>query len=140
MAFKFSGKNKTIVAGLLCSVALLVTLSACASGSGESAPSGSAGTAAGPVQEIKVDMGDFFYTPGDITVKSGTVRFVLTNVGATAHRFSIKTGDTVKWTSKNVGAGRESILEVELPPGNYALGCTLGDHEARGSVGTLTVQ
>ncbi|MDP2728915.1 MAG: cupredoxin domain-containing protein [Dehalococcoidales bacterium] len=140
MVFRFSGKNKPIVTGLLCSVALLVALSGCSSGSQESATKSQTGASAEPAQEIKVDMGDFFYTPSDITVKSGKVRFVLTNVGATAHRFSIKTGDTVTWTSKNVGAGRESILEVELPPGSYNLGCTLGDHEARGAKGKLTVQ
>lgn len=140
MVFRFSGGKKTIVAGLLCSVALLVALPACASGSPESAASSQTGATTGPAQEVKVEMGDFFYKPNDLTVKSGKVRFILTNVGATAHRFSIKTGDTVTWTSKNVGAGRESILEVELPPGSYNLGCTLGDHEARGSAGKLTAQ
>lgn len=141
MAFRLSGRNKPIVAGLLCSVALLVTLSACSSGSQESAPKSQTGaSAAGPAQEVKVEMGDFFYKPDDISLKAGQVRFILTNVGATAHRFSIKTGDTVTWTSKNVGAGREGILDVELPLGSYNLGCTLGDHEKRGAAGKLTVQ
>ncbi|MBI4295983.1 MAG: cupredoxin domain-containing protein [Chloroflexi bacterium] len=140
MSFKFNAKKRA-VAGLLGLVALLVALSACGGGSSVgSADKGQSGAAAGPVQEIKVAMGDFYYNPGDVTVKSGKVRFVLTNVGATAHRFSIKTGGTVTATSKNVGAGREGILEVDLQAGTYKLGCTLGDHEARGSVGTLTVQ
>ena len=138
MVFRLNGKKWALV-GLLCLTALL-GLSACSSGSPESAPNSQTGTAAGPAQEVKVEMGDFFYKPDDITLKAGKVRFVLTNVGATAHRFSIKTGDTVKWTSKNVGAGREGSLEVDLAPGNYKLGCPLGDHEARGSVGKLIVQ
>lgn len=144
MVFRFSGKNKSIVTGLLCLIALSVVLSACGSGSESSAPSGqtpvTSGATATPAQEVRVAMGDFYYDPGDITLKSGNAKFILTNVGATAHRFSIKTGDTVKWTSRNVGAGREGVLEVDLPPGTYTLGCTLGDHEARGSVGKLTVQ
>ena len=138
MVFRLNGKKWALV-GLLCLTALL-GLSACSSGSPESAPNSQTGTAAGPAQEVKVEMGDFFYKPDDISLKAGKVRFILTNVGATAHRFSIKTGDTVKWTSKNVGAGRGSILEVELPPGSYNLGCTLGDHEKRGAAGKLTVQ
>lgn len=139
MVFKLSGERWALV-GLL-GLAALVGLSACGGSSAPaSAPGGKTGTTTGAAQEIKVEMGDFFYKPSNITAKAGKVTFVLTNVGATAHRFSIKTGDTVKWTSKNVGAGRESTLELELPPGSYNLGCTLGDHEKRGSVGTLTVQ
>ncbi|MBI2830251.1 MAG: cupredoxin domain-containing protein [Chloroflexi bacterium] len=139
MKFMFGGKRRVLV-GLL-GLIVLVVLSACSGGGSElSADKGQTSASAGPAQEVKVAMGDFYYQPGDITVKSGKVRFVLTNVGATAHRFSIKTGDTVKWTSKNVGAGREGILEVDLPTGTYKLGCTLGDHEARGAAGKLTVQ
>lgn len=140
MGFKFSGKNKAIVTGLLCSAGLLVALSGCSSGSPESVTKSQTGAAAGPAQEIRVAMGDFFYDPGNITLKSGKVKFILTNTGATAHRFSIKTGDTVTATSKNIGAGREGVLEVDLPAGSYNLGCTLGDHEKRGSIGKLTVQ
>ncbi|MBI3979742.1 MAG: cupredoxin domain-containing protein [Chloroflexi bacterium] len=84
-------------------------------------------------------MGDFFYDPKEITLKSGKVKFVLSNVGATAHRFSIN-GEGVKVSTNNVGAGREGALTVELRPGTYKMGCTLGDHEARGSVGQITVQ
>ncbi len=123
---------------LLCSSALLVG-AACSSGSGGSKTPAPVPAAQGPVQEIKVAMGDFFYDPKEITIKAGTVRFVLTNVGATAHRFAIS-GDGVNASSKNVGAGRENILEVMLPPGTYKMGCTLGDHEKRGSVGKITVQ
>lgn len=139
MVFRFNGKKRTIT-GLLCLIALLGALPARGSDSAGSPANNQTSAGVKPVQEVKVAMGDFFYKPNDITVKSGKVRFMLTNVGATAHRFSIKTGDTVNWTSKNVGAGRESVLEVELPPGTYKMGCTLGDHEKRGSVGKLTVQ
>ncbi len=132
----FGGKKRFITGALALTASLLV-LSAC--GSEGSTPNGQTSADEGPVQEIRVEMGDFFYNPGEITAEAGKVRFILANVGATAHRFSI-TGGEVKASSKNVGAGRESSLEVELPPGTYKLGCTLGDHEARGSVGTLTVR
>lgn len=134
----FNGKKRT-VAGLLCLIALMVALSACGPGSEGSAAKGEANAAAGAVQEVKVAMGDFFYEPSDITAKAGKVKFVLSNVGATAHRFAIK-GEGFNASSKNVGAGREQVWEVELPPGTYRMGCTLGDHEKRGSVGTIVVQ
>ncbi|MBI4329680.1 MAG: cupredoxin domain-containing protein [Chloroflexi bacterium] len=139
MSFKFNVKKQG-VAGLLGLVALLLALPACGGGSSVGgADKGQSGAAAGPAQEVRVAMGDFYYDPGNITAKSGKVRFVLTNVGATAHRFSIKVGNSVIATSNNVGAGREAVLEVDLQPGAYVLGCTLGDHEARGSVGKLTI-
>lgn len=138
MVFRFNGKKRTIT-GLLCLIALLGALPACDSGSTGSPAKNQTSAGVTPVQEVKVAMGDFFYKPGDITVKSGKVRFILTNVGATAHRFAL-TGEGVNPSSKNVGAGREGVLEVELRPGTYKMGCTLGDHEKRGSVGKLTVQ
>lgn len=127
-----------ITIAILFSSALLAA-AACSSGSGGSKAPASGPAAQGPAQEIKVAMGDFFYDPKEITIKSGTVRFVLTNVGATAHRFAIS-GEGVSASSRNVGAGREGVLEVMLPTGTYKMGCTLGDHEKRGSVGKVTVQ
>ncbi|MBI4286827.1 MAG: cupredoxin domain-containing protein [Chloroflexi bacterium] len=120
-------------------VAGLLFLPACASGSGASQTKPEASAAAGPAQEVKVDMGDFFYAPNDMKLKAGKVRFTLTNVGATAHRFAVK-GGGVDISAKNVGAGRGSVFEAELAPGVYKMSCTLGDHEKRGSVGTITVQ
>lgn len=134
---RFVAKRKTIA--LLCSGALLVG-AACSSGSGGSEATASVPAAQGPAQEIKVAMGDFFYDPQDITIKAGTVRFVLTNTGATAHRFSISGNGVNNVSSRNVAAGREGSLEIMLSPGTYNMGCTLGDHEKRGSVGKITVQ
>lgn len=133
MVFRFNGKIGTI-AGLLCLIALLGALAACSSGSPGSASKN-------PVQEVKVDMGDYFFKPGDITVEAGKVKFVLTNVGKTAHRFGIA-GVGVNVTTRNVLVGKEGVLEVELAPGTYKTFCNLGDgdHEKQGSVGKLTVQ
>ena len=130
---------KRFVFGLM-GVGALLVVAACGSSSGGRETGTTATQATGPAQEVKVAMGDFFYDPGDITVKGGKVRFVLTNVGATAHRFAVRGNEGFDASSKNVGAGREGVLEVDLRPGIYKLGCTLGDHEKRGSVGKITVQ
>ncbi|MBI4297854.1 MAG: cupredoxin domain-containing protein [Chloroflexi bacterium] len=129
-------KSMRSVVGLL-SLAGLLALAACGSGGGEA--KNPPPQAQGMAQEVKVDMGDYFYEPSQLTIKAGQVHFVLTNVGKTAHRFAI-TGNGVKVSSRNVGAGREGTLDVELAPGTYKMGCTLGDHEARGSVGQIVVQ
>lgn len=126
---------KKVVVGLV-GWGLLLTVAACGSGGGET--KSQATSVQGPVQEVKVAMGDFFYDPKEVTVKAGRVRFLLSNVGQTAHRFSV-TGEGVKVSTNNVGAGRESVFEVDLSPGPYKMGCTLGDHEKRGSVGKITV-
>lgn len=136
-------KAKRTLLGLFCTGVLLV-VAACSGGSTGSQPQGPAATAPGtgaqgPVAEVKIAMGDFFYDPNEVTIKAGPVRFLLTNVGATAHRFAIR-GEGVNGSSKNVGAGRESVFEATLAPGTYKMGCTLGDHEKRGSVGTIRVQ
>ena len=128
--------KKRLWLGLL-GLGLLLTAVACGGGSGAEQPQAPAAT--GPAQEVKVAMGDFFYDPNDITVDAGRIRFLLSNVGKTAHRFSV-TGEGVKASTKNVGAGRETTFELDLAPGVYKVGCTLGDHEKRGSVGKLTVK
>ena len=130
---------KRFVFGLM-GVGALLVVAACGSSSGVRETGTTATQATGPAQEVKVAMGDFFYDPKEITVKAGTVHFALTNVGATAHRFSISGNGINNVSSKNVAAGRDGSLEVTLSPGTYKMGCTLGDHEARGSVGTITAQ
>ncbi len=127
------------VVGLL-SVAGLLALAACGSGGGEAKnPEPQAPAAQGAAQEVRISMGDYFYQPSKLTVKAGQVHFVLPNEGKTAHRFAI-TGNGVNVSSRNVGAGREGTLDVELAPGTYKMGCTLGDHEKRGSIGEIVVQ
>lgn len=137
MAFKFNGRTKVCV-GILCLLILSAAFTACGSaGSGGNADKGK--TTATTMQEIKVAMGDFFFDPGNITVKAGKVRFLLSNVGNTTdHRFII-TGEDMRVGTRNVGVGKKDILEVDLKPGTYKLGCSLDDHEAKGSMGKLTV-
>ncbi|MBI4319743.1 MAG: cupredoxin domain-containing protein [Chloroflexi bacterium] len=129
------------IVSLLLGLGVILLVAACGSASGGQAAKDSASAAQGPAQEVKVNMGDFFYEPKEINVQPGRVRFVLVNVGQTAHRFALS-GEGFKFeqSSKNVAAGREGILEVDLGPGTYKMGCTLGDHEQRGSVGKMVVQ
>ncbi len=138
MAYAFP-QARRLLAWFAGSIALVVALSACSSGSEASTIQGQTAMDSGPVQEVRLAMGDFFYDPKEITLAPGNVRFVLSNVGNTAHRFAIS-GEGVKESTRNVGAGREGVMEIVLRPGTYKMGCTLGDHEARGSVGQIIVR
>ncbi|MBI2911842.1 MAG: cupredoxin domain-containing protein [Chloroflexi bacterium] len=128
-------RTRRIIRGLA-GLGLMVAVGAC---SEEEEPARPATAAQGPAQEVQVAMGDFFYNPNEVVVEAGAVRFVLSNVGQTAHRFAIS-GQGVNVSTRNVGAGRQGALEVDLKPGTYKMGCTLGDHEKRGSVGTIAVK
>lgn len=131
-------RAKQLAYGLL-ALGMILAMAACGSASGDEETGSTDTKSLGPAQEVKVAMGDFFYDPKAIEVPAGRVRFMLSNVGQTAHRFAI-TGPGVNVSSKNVGAGREGFLEVDLAAGTYKMGCTLGDHEKRGSVGQVTVK
>ena len=111
-------------ASVLTGLGMLVLVAACSSAAADEKATSADTTTRGPAQEITVAMGDFYYDPKVVTVQPGRVRFVLSNVGQTAHRFAI-TGQGLNVSSKNVGAGRESVLEIDLGPGPLQIGFTL---------------
>ena len=128
-------RTRRIIRGLA-GLGLMVAVGAC---SEEEEPARPATAAQGPAQEVQVAMGDFFYNPSEVVVEAGAVRFVLSNAGQTAASFAIsRQGGNV--SSRTVAAGQQGALEIDLKPGTYKMGCTLGDHEKRGSVGTITVK
>lgn len=128
---------------------------------------GSVAFAQAPVREIKVEGGDYYFKPKDITVAAGErVRMLFTNVGPIPHvlevsrlgakevKWGVSAGVTVKDEEKkdlDEHAAR-GTPEVWLPgkasgwieftavnPGQYALKCDLEGHTEAGMVGTLTV-
>lgn len=81
--------------------------------------------------------------PADLTVSAGDVSFFLTNTSLTFHDIAI--GPTLLGTalavSDNVEVGRSAVFTVRrLPPGTYAIWCTIDSHAAEGMTGTLTVR
>lgn len=120
-----------------------------------------------PVREIKVEGGDYYFKPKDITVTAGQrVRILFTNVGPIAHEFEISRlgAQDVKWSvpaNVTVPAEEKGELdahaargtpEIWLPrrssgiveftpvnPGTYKLACEIEGHTEAGMVGTFTV-
>ncbi len=74
----------------------------------------------------------------NITLKAGTVRFVLTNEGTKIHDFQVSREDFDK-KSKRVGVGKSRIFEVTLEAGEYDFFCPISGHRRKGMEGTLTV-
>ncbi len=139
----------------LATVALFL-LAACASGSEEEEEDPPAEEIAPPTTacqppsctEYTVTERDFFLQVAEQkvekgaqiskNVKAGKVRFVLNNRGRFTHNFHV-VGQGVDAKTKNIGAGKDGWLEVDLAPGTYELSCPLSNHADRGMRGALTV-
>lgn len=93
-------------------------------------------------QEISVDIKEFKFTPSEIQIKPGKVKFEVTNSGSVAHEFLIfESGKTTPIVSmKNMANGqtRESSV-VEIKEGVYEMGCYLPGHFEAGMKGKIIV-
>lgn len=94
---------------------------------------------------VRAEMREFAFEPANLTVRRGGTLEV-ENVGSVPHNLTIERGpdagadtDDLAATS-TFGAGRSEELGVDLPPGTYALVCTVPGHREAGMVGTITVR
>ena len=94
------------------------------------------------IQEISVDIKEFKFTPSEIQIKPGKVKFEVTNSGSVPHEFLVfESGKTTPIVSmKNMANGqtRESDV-VELKEGVYEIGCYLPGHFEAGMNGKIVV-
>jgi plastocyanin len=92
-----------------------------------------------------VELDEFRFSPERLTVKAGAT-ITAKNVGAIAHNLTIERGPDASKPSEVLAAtstfagGENDTVTVDLPPGRYALVCTVGDHREQGMTGTLTVR
>jgi plastocyanin len=79
------------------------------------------------------------FVPNALTVKAGQkVTVELINKDSVPHTFEI---EGVQGVGIGVPPGGEGTLEFTIDqPGTYTIFCGVGNHRARGMVGTLTVQ
>lgn len=94
---------------------------------------------------MAVELSEFAIEPELLEVKRGPVLDVRTT-GAIPHNLTVERGpdaatptERLAGTSTFEGGGQER-LRVGLPPGGYALVCTVGDRGERCMVGSLTVR
>jgi len=95
------------------------------------------------IQTIPVDIKEFKFTPSEIQVKPGKVKFVVTNSGSVPHEFLFyESGEMTSpiVAMKNMASGqtRESDV-VELKEGTYEMGCHLPGHFEAGMKGDIVV-
>lgn len=100
-------------------------------------PGASAGEeAAAAAVTVEVTSNDIFFEPKDLTIPANTdVKFVLPNVGAAAHDFSID----ALGVSIDIPPGQTKEIIVNAPAGTYEFYCNVPGHKQAGMVGTLTV-
>ncbi len=95
--------------------------------------------------DLTVKMKEYEFQPREVTVGSGAVIHV-TNVGQIAHNLKIERGpDPNKETQELAGTDsflpRDSEnLKVDLPPGRYAMVCSVPGHRELGMTGKLRVK
>lgn len=108
--------------------------------------------------DVSVDLKEYSITVSAPTLKAGTVKIAIRNLGAMVHDFDlIKTDlapdklplDTVAAKAKtdglvkqmlNIAAGRVTSLSAELAPGHYVIICNVAGHYQLGMRTELTVQ
>jgi plastocyanin len=92
-----------------------------------------------------VTMTDYAYHPSEVTVRRGqTVKVI--NAGGIAHNLKVEKGpdgrrETTELTGTETFLPEDTErLAIDLPPGRYAMVCTVPGHRELGMVGKLTVR
>ena len=86
---------------------------------------------------VTVASHDIYFEPRELTIPANTpVRFVLPNLGAAPHDFTIDALDV--HVTQMPGETKE--IEITAPPGEYEFYCSVPGHREAGMVGKLIVQ
>lgn len=86
---------------------------------------------------IDVEAGSYYYKPNTITVKAGQPVEIVMHSVSLMHDFVI---DELNVKMPIVQNGNTGTVEfTPTNPGTYEYYCSVGDHRAKGMVGTLTV-
>jgi plastocyanin len=97
------------------------------------------GGAGGEALTLTADPGGAIsWDPTDLTAQAGSVTIKLVNESSTPHAIEVE-GSGVEEESETI-TGSETELTVDLEPGEYELYCPVGNHQAQGMDGTLTVE
>ncbi len=90
---------------------------------------------------VGVGLSEFRLAPFRDVVRTGTVRFYITNNGEDGHNLVVMRRGRVHGRTPEIRSRAEHVLEVRLRrPGRYRLVCTIADHESRGMTARLTVR
>jgi plastocyanin len=87
----------------------------------------------------EVVMTEYEFDPRDATVPRST-ELTVRNEGEIAHNLTVeRAGEELIGTDSFLG-GKSEKLNLDIPPGRYAMVCTIPGHEQLGMVGILRVK
>ena len=93
-------------------------------------------------QPVKVKGQEYKFDPGNVVVEGGggptTIEFE--NGGSLAHNLRVQKGGADVGGTDTFQGGETKTTSVDLPPGEYEMLCTVGDHAQLGMKGKLTVR
>lgn len=131
-------------ATLLAALVLALTLVACGDDDDDETTAAETTTAAeepggGGGETIQLSETEYAIDPADPSAAAGDVTLEVTNDGSIPHDLEVE-GGGVEEVTPTIDPGSTESLTVSLEPGDYKIYCTIGDHEAQGMVGELTVE
>jgi plastocyanin len=139
--------RRSLVTGLL--VAAAIGLVACGddnndNGSASSTPAAPAETtpaaSGGQTLALAADpSGQLAYDKKSLTAKAGDVTIDFTNDSQVPHNVTIEQGEDEQGATDTI-QGSKTTKAFTLKAGTYSFYCSVGNHEAAGMKGTLTVQ
>ena len=90
---------------------------------------------------VGVGLREFRVAPFRDTVRTGYIRFYITNHGEDGHNLVVMRRGRVYGETPEIRSREEYVLRVRLRrAGHYRLVCTIADHEARGMKARLIVR
>jgi plastocyanin len=108
-------------------------------GGGSSEESGGGGGGGGETLKLAADPGGALkFDKTKLTAKAGKVTIDLDNPSDVPHAIEVE-GNGVEEEGEVVEKGGLSTVTADLEPGEYEFYCPVGNHEAAGMKGTLTV-
>jgi hypothetical protein len=101
------------------------------------------------VADTKVEVGEFWISPGDRVLRAGTVELLVENYGEFAHTLVVSDASgTVIGATDLIGSEATTALTVDLLPGSYTFTCrivrglddgTFVDHYQQGMAASVNV-
>jgi plastocyanin len=92
-----------------------------------------------PDHAVSIRVTDFRYHPQVVRVQAGAITFHVRNGGRLPHNFAIRGEGSDRLQVSTMLPGETDQGIVNLPPGQYRMYCTIGNHEELGEYGTLII-
>jgi plastocyanin len=124
---------------LLAAVAGLVVFVAGCGGSGDSGSAAYKEPTGPAVRTVKIDAGNYYFDPDEITVKAGITELDLV-LDEGQHTLVFDDNKVPGFQLEVAGDTKTDAKKIDLKPGKYTFYCDILGHRQQGMEGTLTVK